>query len=617
MKTPHSSARARRSFDAIPWFGLLGLGVIGACSASKQVEIGAGSTTGSGQGGTSDASSSVGLGVGGSFTGTGGGMPQGSCSADLQSIVDADGNVIAQCPSNQGCFGGQCVPACEAAAKSKGSIGCDFYAADPPFYLNAMSTSYDGSCYAAFVANTWSRPAKLTVTRAGKSFDMTKFAYIPSGILPNINYSPVPATGVPAGSVAILFLAHKPAAKHELGTPLTCPVTPALVEDAAISGSGAGAAFHVVSDTPVTAYDIKPYGGAKSYLPSATLLFPSTAWGTNYYAVAPHSDGGGELWMLLVGSAEGTKVTMAPKGQLPTTITLNAGQTMQWTGQDPTGTVLQSTAPVGVFTGSTYLRVATQTSPSAGGQDSQHTMVPPINALGSEYVAPGIMSRLSSKGPESVPYRVLGIVDGTSLTYDPPRPTAPKSLKAGEVAEFESTSAFVVTSQDEKHPFLITLYMPGTPGVSGKSTDGCGPVPPFPGLTQCALGDEDWGIVLSPKQFLQRYVFFTDPTYATTNLVVTRVKGAKGFEDVTIGCLSSPITGWTKVGAAGKYEVAHVDLVRGAAPIANCKGSQHEAKSKGQFGVTVWGTDWYSSYNYPAGGNIGSINAVVVPPNPN
>lgn len=597
--------------------GALGLGTFAACSASTTSQTTGTNATGTGGDGTGAGMSSSGTGFGGSFTtGTGGSVPQGSCSADLQAIVDDKGNVIKMCPADQGCAGGVCVTACDAASQSKGSIGCDFYAPDPPFYQNGVGSSYDGTCYAVFVANTWSRPAKITVSRGGQTFDLTQFGRIPSGILPNITYDPIPANGVPPNQVAVLFLSHKPGAKHDLGTPLTCPVPPAYMDDAAVAGSGSGTAFHVVSDTPITAYDILPYGGAQSYLPSASLLFPATAWGTNYYVVAPHAAGGGSLWMLVVGSAAGTMLTVASPGD-PTTKTypIGAGETIQWIGADPTGTVLESTQPVGVFTGSTYLQVATQTSPSGGGQDSAHQQIPHIKALGSEYVAPGVVSRLAGATPESVPYRLLGVVDGTTLTYDPEPPSgAPTTLNAGQIAEFETTSLFAVKSQDDDHPFGITHYMPGA--SLNNSGQGCGPTPPFPGLTTCTLGDEDWVNLLAPKQFLQRYVFFTDPTYATTNLVITRVKGPNGFAEVSVDCLPGNVTGWQNVDAAGKYQVAYVDLVRGAAPIAQCNGSRHEAKSTGPFGVIVWGTDWFSSYGYPAGGNVGSINNVSVPPVP-
>jgi len=594
----------------------LGAGFAAACSAAGNHPFSTGGG-GSGNGGSGAAAGMGGTNIGfGGFHGTGGSVPSGSCSADLQSIVDDQGNVLQMCPSDQGCAGGVCVPACSAAALSKGSIGCDFFAPDPPFYENGVGSTYDGTCYAVFVANTWSRPAQIAVSLGGQSFNMTDFGRIPSGIIPNIAYNPVPSSGVPPGEVAILFLSHEPGAMHQLGTPLTCPVTPAYVKDAAVFGSGQGKAFHVVSDTPITAYDILPYGGAQSYLPSASLLFPSTAWGTNYYVVAPHPQGNGSLWMLLVGSTDATSVTVASPGN-PTTMTytVNAGETIQWIGQDPTGTVLQSTQPVGVFTGSTYLQVATATSPGGGGEDSAHQQIPHIKALGSEYVAPSIVTRLATLQPESVPYRVLGVVDGTTLSYDPVTPPgAPTTLSAGQVAEFETTSIFVVRSQDDDHPFGVTQYMPGTP--LGQSRSGCGPQAPFPGLTECDLGDEDWVNLLAPRQFLQRYVFFTDPTYGTTNLVLTRVKGANGFEDVTVDCLGGAVSGWQAVDGAGKYQVAYVDLVRGAVPIAQCNGSRHEAKSKGQFGVMVWGTDYFASYGYAAGGNVGSINNIIVPPVP-
>lgn len=122
--------------------------------------------------------------------------------------------------------------------------------------------------------------------------------------------------------------------------------------------------------------------------------------------------------------------------------------------------------------------------------------------------------------------------------------------------------------------------------------------------------------MVPPQQFLQRYAFFTDPTYATTTLVVTRVKGPNGYSDVNIECLGT-ITDWQPVGLNDQYEVAHVDLIRATVGITSeCATSQHEATSDGAFGVTVWGTDYYASYGYPAGGNVGSINDVVVIPVP-
>jgi hypothetical protein len=426
----------------------------------------------------------------------------------------------------------------------------------------------------------------------------------------------------------VLFLSHKPGAAN-VDAPLVCPITPALLDDAAVQGSGKGSAFHVVSDTPVSAYDIVPYGGAASYLPSATLLLPAPGWGTNYVMVTPRNDGSGSLWALIVADQNDTHVTVAPAQTLPaggtlgealadkvTTYTLNAGDIAQWLDAsfnstfDPTGTIVESDKPVGLWTGNTYLGVVSTTSPEGGFHDSAHQQIPHVKALGSEYVGAGIVTRLRTLAAESVPYRLLGVVSGTRLSWDPaPPPSAPTTLDIGQVAEFETTGLFSVNSQDKDHPFVLTQYMPGSP-QSG-TVEGCG-TPPSVGL-RCGLGDEDWVNLVAPQQYLRSYVFFTDPSYATTNLVLTRVRGGAGFLDVAVDCLGV-IDGWEPVGSKGNYQVAKVDLTRGTRPIKDCVASRHLATSNGGFGVTVWGTDWASSYGYPAGGNLVPINSVVVPP---
>jgi hypothetical protein len=602
----------------------VGVAVLGCSASDDRGEFDHPDSAGAGAMASTGAADDLGVGGGGPGVG-----PAAGCSADLQNVVDASGHVVKECPSDQGCWDAKCILACEAAALSKGTIGCDFWGADPPFLANGHGWELDGPCYAVFLANTWGRPAKLTVTRGAQSFDMTQFGYIPKGIFPNTTYEPLPATGIPPNEVAVLFLSHKPGVMNN--TSLECPVPPALLEDGAVSGSGRGAAFHVVSDTPVSAYDILPFGGAASYLPSATLLFPATAWGTNYYAIAPHNPSG-SLWAAVIANHDGTTVKVATSITLPggggidpapagltTEYKLDAGEVLQWldpdslisqTIVDPTGAIFESDKPIALLTGNTYLQVPSATSPNGGGQDSAHQQIPHVKALGSEYVGAGVVTRLADLSAESVPYRVLGVVDGTELLWDPAPPSgAPVALAAGEVAEFETTEIFSVKSQDADHPFVFTQYLAGTP--QNNSRPGCGGEPPIEGIP-CALGDEDWVNLVSPRQFLQRYVFFTDPTYSTTNLVLVRTKGPEGFSDVEVGCLGT-VTGWEPVGSAGVYQYAHVDLVRETVAVASCDVSRHEATSAGAFGITVWGTDWFSSYGYPAGGNIGVINDVEVP----
>ncbi len=203
------------------------------------------------------------------FGGSEAGPSKGGCSADLRSVVAADGTVVETCDENSGCSGGKCIAACEATAVSQGNIGCTFVVSTPSFISNRKPP-----CYVVFVANAWPKAAKLTVVRDGATFDVTQFGRIASSTGTAATWSKIASSGVPAGEVGVLFLSHDGAG---------CPVTPAVSTSTAVytgqnAATGRGKAFRITTDVPVSAYDILPYGGATSFIPSAQLLFPATAW---------------------------------------------------------------------------------------------------------------------------------------------------------------------------------------------------------------------------------------------------------------------------------------------------------------------------------------------------
>jgi hypothetical protein len=306
----------------------------------------------------------------------------------------------------------------------------------------------------------------------------------------------------------------------------------------------------------------------------------------------------------------GPNVVLANPGQV-TTYTLAAGEMIQWVRNDElSGSVFASDKPVSVSAGSTYLCLSSGTSPMGGGCDAAHQLMPPVSALGFEYVASPFATRRADMQPESIPYRLVGAKDGTLLTYDPPG-AGPSTLGSGQFADFEVTGPFTITSQDNDHVFYVTQMMPGCQ-VTGGSRPGITPgVDVQLGLTEC-FGDEEFLDVLPPAQWLSKYVFFTDPTYGTTNLTVTRMKSPTGFKDVSIDCIGT-VTGWKPVGSGGKYEVTDTDLVRATRGTGSCTNGGHVATSDAPFGLVVWGLDEFASYAYPAGGNVASINTVVVP----
>jgi len=550
-----------------------------------------------------------------------------TCAADLRSVVDGSGAELEHCSIDQGCAAGDCIPACDAAARSKGSIGCEFLVLDPPIYGNGRNPGpIPGICFAVVLANAWDRPAKISVSRGGQTLDLASFARIPRGTGDTITYEPLPETGLPANEVAVLFLSQIPP-DPTMNNFVPCPVTAAVQADAAIQGPGRGSAFQIATDTPVSAYDIVPYGGWASRFPGAALLLPTAAWGSNYIAFAPSGFGpaqnGGELWATIVAREDGTTVKVAPPvslvggpnllpapaGQV-TEYTLAAGEAIQWidppvlSSPDPTGTVFESDKPIGLWTGNTYMMVFSATTMPRDAKDSAHLQQAAVQSLGSEYVGPGLVTRMMNGEPESVPYQLMGVVDGTKLSWDSaPVLDAPTELNRGQIVGLDTTQLFSVHSQDAEHPFVFTQYMPAPP----RNAIGCRDT-----ISTCPLGDADWLSPIPTQQFLSHYVFFTDPSYSTTTLVVTRRRGASGFRDVTLECLGK-LGDWQPVGNAGLFEVAHVQVMLAGVAFGNCATSRHVATSDGAFGVIVWGTDSEASYGYPAGGNFGPANDVVVP----
>lgn len=587
-----------------------------SCKATTQV----GQTGGGGQASSSDpsgtggAGAQGGVGIGGGLggdigvgTGVGGGCGV-SCTADLKKVVDCNGVVQKECGADQGCADGACIDdPCEAAKLSSSSYGCDYWALKTDIISDAL-----GACYAAFIANTWSSPVKIQVERAGQALPVANFARIPSGQGQGLQYAPYdPNTGLPPGEVAILFLS-----RESSGFLPDCPAPVAFSGDSGVAGTGRGNAFHITTDRPVVAYQILPFGGGSSAATSAALLLPTSVWDTNYVAVNAYKASAvspGMPSLDIIAQEDGTQVTVLPgvaiqggpgvtgsAANQPVTYALNRGEYVQITqAQELSGSPIQSNKPVGVVGAASCLNVPVDEYYC----DTAQQQIPPVKAMGNEYVAVRYRAR-NGLQEESPPWRIIGMVDGTALTYEPAAPAgAPTSLQLGQVFEFNAPGPYIVKSQDADHPFYVAGYMTGGQAKGGE-------------------GDPEWVNVIPAAQYLDSYVLFTDPTYSETELVLVRRPDKNGaFADVNLDC-AGPVQGWQPI---GPYEYTRVDLVTGDfQDVGNCSNGRHEIKSALPFGVTVWG--WGSpksafftqhvSYAYPAGASVAKINEVVVVPEP-
>ncbi|HWB76288.1 MAG TPA: IgGFc-binding protein, partial [Nannocystaceae bacterium] len=456
-----------------------GGGAAGETSSASTSGSASDSTSGSASGSSSAASSETTSVADSSSTGdapiydVGGVLDLGtsdctSCSSDMHTVIDCMGNPLVTCGDDEACdlTTGGCSAACVAASHNASAVGCEYWATKMDH-----SSTYDalGVCLAAFVANTWTSPVTIEVEYDGMMLPVEDFTRVPQGEGPGLTLEPYDAAvGLPPGEVAIIFLSG-PTGAQEYGKE-PCPIAPAIAPEVMVPGTAIGRSFRIATDVPVVAYQMNPYGaGAGGAVAGASLLLPTSTWDTNYVAAnAYQADLSGE-WpsMNIIATEDDTTVTMLPVanveggGGVPSgaagvalDIVLQRGEHAQLTQEaELTGSVLQSDKPIGLMAGHNALRVPVGVSYA----DHAEQMIPPVRALGSEYV--GVMHL--PRGGEPAVWRLVGAVDGTTLDWSSDV-GGPATLERGQIAELVTGEPFVVASQDEEHPFMLFTYMSGS-----------------------------------------------------------------------------------------------------------------------------------------------------------
>jgi len=91
---------------------------------------------------------------------------------------------------------------------------------------------------------------------------------------------------------------------------------------------------------------------------------------------------------------------------------------------------------------------------------------------------------------------IIGGLDGSQLTFDPPTVSPDKTLAGGEIFTVKTSEPFVVKSQDDNHPFLIVVWMSGSSQADG-------------------YGEPVFVRMVPPRQYPQHYVF--SPLLRTRN----------------------------------------------------------------------------------------------------
>ncbi|AKU98752.1 hypothetical protein AKJ09_05416 [Labilithrix luteola] len=532
------------------------------------------------------------------------------CSRDLRAIVDFcdESHVFKECPPDQGCADGACVPACEATAINTSSAGCEFAALPPSLYLES-----GGSCFAAIVTNTWAAPARIEADYAGVPIDLATSARVLRSTGDGTTYEPFTGELQPR-DMAVVFLSHSPERPPKTDLWVPCPdgITPAMLKETGVDGTRRAQSFRIKTSAPVNTYTMYPFGGAKSYAPSATLVLPVAAWKNEYIVTSPWERSlayPAAPTTQLVAAEDDTEVTLIPSTNVaggpgvdgadkgvPQKYRMNRGEVIQFNqGTELSGSRISSTKQVAVFGGHQCMFIP-------AGQyacDTTQLQLFPVHSWGHEYAAVPHLSRRADGAPEEYFYRIVAAADDTVLTYDPAPPEdAPTKLASAGSGLFTTRDPFVVRSQDAQHPIAVYAYMSGLE-FSGAAKDD---------------GDPEITYVIPTEQYLGNYVFFADRSFRNTHLVVVRSRSeGRDFQPVSLDCAGT-LEGWKPVGTDGKHEFVRVSLKKDGLDqhvgSGTCTAGRHEMNSTGPFTVTVWGTDAAASYAYPGGAALRKLNDI-------
>jgi len=371
-------------------------------------------------------------------------------------------------------------------------------------------------------------------------------------------------------------------------------VIPGENHDVAGSGPGPDTAFRITSDSPVTAMQITPIGGAPSFVPEASMLLPINALGQAYYGLGYGAGG----FVIAVATEDGTTVNSDAGMQV-----LDAFDAYTFVpAGDPTGFFVGSDKPIAVFSGNGCTNVPT----GAGWCDHVEEAVIPLAAWGTRYVAARHPHRqpMLNPAPEPVYWRVVAGVDNTTITVEPPGIVPGNQIvlaSAGDWSELSSTESFVVSAPDDE-PFMLVQYMAGGSTVYGAAS--CSPGP--------AVGDPYMMQMVPSAQWLTSLPFLTDESYAQDFVLIVREAGTM----VELDCLGVVDAGHFEPIVGTAFEVGVVELgIDGMGGEGACVDGQQFVTSSAPVGVNVGGYDCAASYGYPGGLSLDALwNPPTDPP---
>lgn len=512
------------------------------------------------------------------------------------------------CASGEVCMAtgrlGQCVDACADALANLSNIGCEYWAVD----LDNESTDFDMGTspydqqFAVAIANPSNTPATVRVYANDAAL----------GALP-IERLVTQEVVMPNTTLEI------PLDAREVDGPMG-----EMLRDNRGSYRSPNA-YRIESNFPVVAYQFNPI--IQAFSNDASLLLPTSGLDTEYrilgYPTSKPVDILGNIdgvpdhsYVTVIGTEERTTVRVTPThpivgdnyglGVGPAA----AGETLEFELQpfevlnletdgapgDLTGTVVQSSAPVAVFTGgeAAIAPIGNDAPPPPGGiPDSRcctehlEEQVYPTTAWGRDYVLTHSPVRGASWTEPDI-YRVIADRNAAQVTTNLPGADASFRLEPGEWREFYAQQSFVMRSDQ---PVSIEQIL-----VSQGWVD-----------DWVAGNGGDPSMILFPpyEQYRDRYTFLTPTTFSANYVVISMPIGTNVLLD------GGDIEG-DEFMRLCTYEMAgDIDGTIYQAVTCPVEPGSHLVESDLPVGITIYGYYSVGSYGYAGGSDLERINPLI------
>lgn len=531
-----------------------------------------------------------------------------TCVGDAVHSCSDDGTTttfVMECPSDQTCRYGACISACDAARDERSNVGCEYYAVD--------------------LDNEWGQAAGFEIDAAGEQFAVVLAN--PSDVTVTVIVSRNDAPyGSPPSEATLGMWTINPYDLVRIDLPQREVDGSTLGMNEGPGTFLSGNAYKIRTNYPVVAYQFNPI--VQSYSNDASLLIPVTGLDTHYRVLGwptanpiaappPLSIPGipDHSFVTVVGTEPNTEVVVTLGGPIvggsgipasgagsEVRVTLGPYEVLNLESDmvpgDLSGTVVQSSRPVAVFSGgergiAPWDPTGVPAHPDGAPErwcctEHLEEQVFPTSAWGKQFVI--TRSPVRSAHPtwrEPDIYRVMADKNGTVVTTNLAPPYDSFMLNANEWTELYADRSFVMQATEAVSIEQILVSQGWV--ADWKPDHG---------------GDPSMTLFPPYEQFREDYIFLVPDTF-TANYVVLAIPAS------TTVLLDGTDVNADEFMALCTYEVAgEIEGVTYEAVTCPVDGGTHRIQSSAPVGIVVYGYYSVGSYAFAGGSQLTRINLI-------